>query len=251
MNCFGMTDVGMRRSENQDSYAFFSLPRKKMPPASVLLLCDGMGGQGNGELASRMAVSAFAETLMQLPNSSPKSALQEALDNANRAVYDKSAESPEYRGMGTTLVSAVADGERVTVLHVGDSRAYLYRKKDRKILALTHDHSLVQELMDDGKITEEEARDFSMKNVITKAVGVDPILSGTLNVYPWEEGDRLLLCSDGLWNYVEGDKLLPFLDGQIPLSSVPDALIKTANAMGGEDNVTVILMENTKENCIC
>lgn len=286
MKVYGLTDSGICRTENQDAYAACRLRWRRrrhlfhtraegtvehdrlgvsydgafgketldtsdpsreedVAEATVAVVCDGMGGVLGGEIASRLATEAFANTLSEHYAGDADNALRAALQAANDAVYYRAAEDESLRGMGTTVVAAVADGREVAVLHVGDSRAYLFHDGD--ILLLTHDHSYVQELVDAGSITAAEARRHAKKNLITRAVGVGRTVEADLVHVPWTEGDRLLLCTDGLSNYIDERELLTIFSESTDLCILAHELIGAANCKGGEDNITALLLENVKE----
>ncbi len=249
MNVCGLTDSGMCRAENQDCFAYSALQGRDKTGKDTLALavvCDGMGGAHGGETASRVAVTAFVEK-MAVEKKRDEGALKNAILAANTAVYRKSREEERFSGMGTTLVSALAGKKEVLVAYVGDSRAYLLHQGELR--QLTRDHSYVQTLVDSGKITQEEAKHHPMKNLIMRAVGVKKTVEPDAFSVSWEEGDVLLLCSDGFSNEVSPDQTASILSlKQEPLSQRARELIGAANCAGGDDNITVLLLENTKEN---
>ena len=240
------TDVGMKREHNEDSY----LANEDL---GLYVVCDGMGGHAGGETASRLAVQTIEKELISArlradnPFSSDKpladsplaGALREAVEGACAAVFRTSKVNPDLAGMGTTCISLLVHGTHALVGHVGDSRAYLVR--GREVHQLTEDHSLVNEQVRAGLISEEEARHSRLKNIITRSVGFEEdVLVDVIGVET-QPGDRFLLCSDGLSNLVSTDEIGDALRGK--LEKVPDCLIDLANERGGDDNITVVAAE--------
>lgn len=247
MKSYGMTDTGMCRSENQDT---FSVTAFKSPRGGELLLavvCDGMGGVKGGAVASSLCAETFSAYLAAHATPTRTVTQRAALTAANRAVYKRAREDDgALNSMGTTLVSALASERSVTLLSVGDSRAYLYR--DGMLLPLTHDHSYVQQMMDAGMMTAEEASRSPYRNIITRAVGVSASVKGDVIRLAWREGDRILLCTDGLTGCVKADEICSILAQDETLFDMAHELVGAANSRGGEDNITALLLENTKEN---
>ena len=239
MKLAGKTDVGSVRSENQDDYRAGELNSD----AAWGLVCDGMGGARGGREASVSACDviehSFHEQYAQCLPGDEERFLKRALINANRFVFQKASREEELAGMGTTAVCALVRGGKVFLCHAGDSRAYLYR--DGRLAQLTHDHSYVQELVDCGTITVEEAEHHPQKNIITKALGVDYRLDSEFTTAPLQKGDILLLCSDGLTNAVPREQLEQLLRTG-GFYDLPDLLIRTANENGGPDNITALLL---------
>ena len=222
------TDTGRQRRENEDS-AYVRAP--------VFVVADGMGGAQAGEVASRMAVEAFEQGL---PGSgSPQDRLAALVHGANQRIYDQSRAEKARAGMGTTLTAAyLADG-RLAIAHVGDSRAYLLRSGE--MTRLTQDHSLVDELVRQGKLTEAQAAEHPQRSIITRALGPEPDVEVDTFDYPVQSGDVLLLCSDGLTSMVSEDRVAETLLSASTLEEAADALIREANDAGGRDNITVVL----------
>ncbi len=222
------TDTGRQRRDNEDSvYA--------RPP--VFVVADGMGGAQAGEVASKLAVEAFAQGL---PDSgTAEQRLAERVVEANRRIFDVSRSERERAGMGTTLTAAMLDGSQVAIAHVGDSRAYLFR--ERSLKRLTRDHSLVDELVRRGKLTEEQAAEHPQRSIITRALGPEPDVEVDTWSYPVRAGDVLLLCSDGLTSMVPEERVEEVLSSNERLDAAAQALIDEANAAGGRDNITVVL----------
>lgn len=239
MKLAGKTDVGRVRQENQDDYRAGELPGG----AVWALVCDGMGGAKGGREASQGACNVienfFQEQYAQCGAGQEEPFLKKALLYANRFVFQKAAHEEALAGMGTTAVCALVRSGNVYLCHAGDSRAYLIR--DGKLTQLTHDHSYVQELVDCGTITEEEAEHHPQKNIITKALGVDYRLEPEFTAAKLKQEDRLLLCTDGLTNMVPVEEMEKLL-AQGAFYDLPDRLIEAANAHGGSDNITALLL---------
>ena len=239
MKLAGKTDVGRVRQENQDDYRAGELPGG----AVWALVCDGMGGAKGGREASQGACNVienfFQEQYAQCGVGQEEPFLKKALLYANRFVFQKAAHEEALAGMGTTAVCALVRSGNVYLCHAGDSRAYLIR--DGKLTQLTHDHSYVQELVDCGTITEEEAEHHPQKNIITKALGVDYRLEPEFTAAKLKREDRLLLCTDGLTNMVPVEEMEELL-AQGAFYDLPDRLIEAANSHGGSDNITALLL---------
>ena len=239
MKLAGKTDVGRVRQENQDDYRAGELPGG----AVWALVCDGMGGAKGGREASQGACNVienfFQEQYAQCGAGQEEPFLKKALLYANRFVFQKAAHEEVLAGMGTTAVCALVRSGNVYLCHAGDSRAYLIR--DGKLTQLTHDHSYVQELVDCGTITEEEAEHHPQKNIITKALGVDYRLEPEFTAAKLKREDRLLLCTDGLTNMVPVEQMEQLL-AQGPFYDLPDRLVDAANENGGSDNITALLL---------
>ena len=245
MKLFGVTDVGCHRKDNQDSYVFRELSNQ----AALLVVCDGMGGAQAGSVASAVAVEAFTAAVEeQFAHGAPKDdpgwwddILATACDRANRQVYELSQTKPEYEGMGTTLVAAIAMPGESYVVNVGDSRCYHIGHE--MIRQVTVDHSLVQLLVDRGEITAEEARVHPRKNLFTRALGVDSEVDCDLLRIETGPGSRLLLCSDGLTNVLTDQVLLYTSADEAEPEGLCRSLLRMALEHGAPDNVTVVLAQ--------
>ena len=239
MKLAGKTDVGRVRQENQDDYRAGELPGD----AAWVLVCDGMGGARGGREASQSACNViercFQEQYAQCMPGEEEAFLKRALISANRFIFQKAMHEEAFAGMGTTAVCALVRAGQAFLCHAGDSRAYLYR--DGKLTQLTHDHSYVQELVDCGTITVEEAEHHPQKNIITKALGVDYRLEPECTIVKVQPGDLLLLCSDGLTGMVEDGKIAEVLAGAGTLEDKGRELLTLALEGGGRDNITVAL----------
>jgi serine/threonine protein phosphatase PrpC len=222
------TDTGRQRRGNEDA----SLAR---PP--VFVVADGMGGAQAGEVASQIAVEAFEQGLPS--TGTPEQRLAEIVQQANRRIHDVSRVEHERAGMGTTLTAAFLDDRQVAIAHVGDSRAYLFR--DGALKRLTRDHSLVGELVRQGKLTEEQAEEHPQRSIITRALGPEPTVEVDTWTYPANAGDVLMLCSDGLTSMIPEERITEILAGAPSLEGAADELIAQANEAGGRDNITVVL----------
>ncbi len=237
MRLSGCTDVGCVRSENQDNYRAGRL----QGGAAWALVCDGMGGANGGKLAASLACDTLEEWMMSWDphyEGGPRGFIMKGLDKANTVVHRQSVSEICYQGMGTTAVLALILDDQVHIAHVGDSRCYHYHSG--MLTQLTRDHSYVQELVNKGAITPEEARNHPRKNVITRALGVERTVEPEYTTSTLYKGEMLLLCSDGLSNVVSDDQIARILSTQ-PFFAAAQNLVDTANACGGPDNVTVLL----------
>ena len=248
--CAARTDVGMKREHNEDSF----LVNEDL---GLYVVCDGMGGHAGGETASRLAVQTIERELMSarlrpddpfkseapIADTPLASALREAVEGACAAVFRTSRANPELAGMGTTCITLLVHGQKALLGHVGDSRAYLVREGD--VHQLSEDHSLVNEQVRAGLLTEEEARHSRLKNIITRSVGFEEDVLVDVMGVETKVGDKLLLCSDGLSNLMENEEIRDALL-QNKLDDVPSFLIQLANERGGDDNITVVAVERAE-----
>jgi protein phosphatase len=219
--------VGRQRQGNEDNF-FVRAP--------LYVVADGMGGAQAGEVASQMAVEAFEPGL---PNGSPDQGLVEIIRGANNRIYEQSRSDSQRSGMGTTCTAVYVAPNEVVLAHVGDSRAYLWRNGE--LTRLTRDHSLVGELVDRGKLTEEQAEMHPQRSVITRALGPEPDVTVDTDRIAAREGDVFLLCSDGLTSMIREPRIAEVLRGTDRLEEAGPALIDAANEAGGRDNITVVL----------
>ena len=228
---FSLTDVGRQRSSNEDNF-FEGHPR-----VPILAVADGMGGARAGEVASQMAVEVFAE--MGADGEGPEKLLEAIAKEANRRIYELAQKDESRAGMGCTLTAAfVGDGE-ITIGHVGDSRAY--RLRGEELEQLTSDHSLVEELVRQGKLTAEEAEVHPQRSIITRALGPEPDVEVDSFTHSAKPDDVYLLCSDGLTGMVQDERIAKILLARSSLKQAAEALIAAANENGGRDNITVVL----------
>ncbi len=224
---FHASDRGRQRQGNEDNF-FVRSP--------LFVVADGMGGAQAGEVASQMAVDSFDQGL---PDGTPAEGLTQLVEAANRAIHERSQSDAQRAGMGTTVTAAYVGEDDVTIAHVGDSRAYLLRDGD--LIRLTRDHSLVGELVERGKLTEEQAETHPQRSVITRALGPEPDVAVDVKAYHARGGDRFLLCSDGLTSMIPEARVKQILEGTEALEQAGRELIAAANDAGGRDNITVLL----------
>lgn len=239
MRVSAKTDIGRSRPENQDNYRSGVLPSG----AFWGIVCDGMGGGHNGKLAGILAADSMEDNLYTALAANPepeeiKGIMLNSIEMANVEVFARATE--EGQVMGTTVVCAVVREGHLHLAHVGDSRAYLY--EGRELRQLTRDHSMVQELVDQGIITQEQAIHHPEKNVITRAIGVEENLRADYTEMDLPGDSLLLLCTDGLTNMVEDDRLAELI-GETDFYDLASGLVSEALAAGGNDNITVLLMQ--------
>ena len=237
MSAFGVTDVGIVRSSNEDNFSV--LLGKDAPQGDALLaVADGMGGHASGEIASQIALDALEDTLSKTSSPSEQS-FRRAVDMANERVYSAS-QLDNLHGMGTTLVAVLLVGGVLLICNVGDSRAYLLRAG--RLTQLTRDHSWVGDMVARGLLTPEQASVHPRRNVITRALGVGEFVQVDVTRVVLREGDRVLLCSDGLHGQVSQGVIASILQGQ-SLKRVAGDLVKSAKSAGGDDNITVVVAQ--------
>lgn len=241
MQLWSLTDPGCVRTQNQDAFQV----QKLKNGAILCVVCDGMGGAKAGNVASAMAAEEFAKEVKahyrgSMDMEAVDLLLDQAVKKANFAVYDQSRQSEECAGMGTTLVAALLRGKAVTVVNVGDSRAY--RINQSGIFQITMDHSLVQLMVCRGELTPEEARHFPGKNYITRAIGTEPTVKCDIFHLDLKRGDDLLLCSDGLTNLVHDQEILFEVIHGVDKAQCCQRLLDIAKKRGAPDNVTSILV---------
>lgn len=239
MIAYGKSERGCVRPTNQDAFAI-----DIQTEGIMFAVCDGMGGANAGNVASRFAIESFMGVLrLSLKKDMKRSdicdALAEGVQYANRTVYDLARAQPEFRGMGTTIVGGMAVDNSVTLINVGDSRAYRIGKNGAE--RLTKDHSYVEEMMRRGKLSEEAARQHPHKNLITRAIGVDPEVDCDLYEVELAEEDTLLLCSDGLTGMVRDEQIAELVQQAPNITEAVESLISRALENGGADNITVVL----------
>jgi protein phosphatase len=223
-----LSDTGRQREANEDS--FFA-------GAPVFGVADGMGGAQAGEVASRVAAESFRS--VDRGDASPEGYLREIAETANRRIHELALEDSSRSGMGTTFTAALVEEEEISIGHVGDSRAYVFR--DGELKMLTSDHSLVEELRRQGRLTEEQAEDHPQRSIITRALGPEPEVEVDTMTYRTRPGDVYLLCSDGLTSMVKDDQIKQILASAPSLEAAARDLIAAANEAGGRDNITAVL----------
>ncbi len=236
------TDPGRARDNNEDSVAFDE-------NTLVAVLADGMGGYNAGEIASGMATAFIKSELsrwLEEAGTGAKArevrrAMEICVDNANLSIFNSANSNPHYAGMGTTLVVGVFRDGVLLVGHIGDSRCYRWR--GGQLEQITKDHSLLQEQIDAGLITPEQAATSSIKNLVTRALGVEELVLLEINEYPVEVGDIYLMCSDGLSDMVDDPAIAKIVSADLSLDQKATQLIDVANANGGRDNISVLMAE--------
>ncbi|MFN2526335.1 MAG: Stp1/IreP family PP2C-type Ser/Thr phosphatase [Actinomycetota bacterium] len=223
------TDVGRIRRANEDSY---------LVRDPLYVVADGMGGHNAGDVASSTAVATLGQ-----PDQPTREQVESLVKQANAAVWEKAQSDRALQGMGTTVTALFLDGAHGLIAHVGDSRAYLFR--NGVLSQLTRDHTLVARMVQEGRLTEEEARHHPQRNVITRALGVDADIRVDVDSHEFEIGDRLLLCSDGLTSMVDPEDIAEILRAEQDPQRAAERLVEAANLAGGEDNTTVIVLDLT------
>ena len=248
VEAYGMSNVGMRRLQNEDSYLINDKLR-------LFVVADGMGGHQGGEFASKLAVSTMEEIVGKLlggdpddtridgvnsDGTDPANCLRHAIMEAGRRIHQQALYDENLRGMGTTTVAALVFGEAIYIANVGDSRAYLVR--NQAIEQLTEDHSLVSEQVRAGVLKAEDAKGHKLKNIITRSVGYQEEVDSDVTVVNPRQGDRILMCSDGLSNLVGDGEILKIVSEEEPQKAC-ETLVKEANRHGGDDNITVVILQ--------
>lgn len=242
MKVCGKTDVGLRRHENQDTFAV-----EQGEKLLIAVVCDGMGGAEGGQIASSLAVETFMKEIRALLRADMTAGQLRELASfcvakANTAVYQRALQDPAYQGMGTTLVSAVAGERDAVICNIGDSRAYLIHNGE--MMRITHDHSVVQTLVENGNITAEEARTHPNRNLITRALGPDETTLCDAFDVSFAHGDKILLCTDGLVVTATDEEICRIVCADKRAEEKLDDLIALAKAQGAPDNVTAVLIEH-------
>ncbi|GEO73379.1 Serine threonine protein phosphatase [Levilactobacillus namurensis DSM 19117] len=235
------TAIGKQRADNQDYVDVFT----NQAGQHLALVADGIGGHQGGDVASAMAVSHLGhdfELTAWTTTTAASQWLSQQITMENHSIIEKSNQFADLNGMGTTLVAAVYFTDEVVIASIGDSRAYLLR--DGQLRQLTEDHSLVNELVKRGEISRQAARHHPQKNVIIRSLGISNDANFDLNTYPLVLNDQLLLCTDGLTNMVDDQQIATVLESAQPLEAKCDRLIELANAAGGLDNISVLIIAN-------
>ena len=238
MKAYAKTDIGAMRKTNQD-YIFCSMkPVGSLP--NLFIVADGMGGHKAGDLASRYTVEEFLNVVEASESENPISIIEEAVRKSNIALINKSKESIDYEGMGTTLVVATFIRNSLYIANVGDSRLYCI---NNDIQQITRDHSLVEEMINLGELDRKNARTHENNNIITLAVGVDSEVVADFFEVDYSKDDIILMCSDGLSNMIDDEDIKRIINESTDLEAACNMLIETANANGGRDNISVILID--------
>ncbi len=241
MQYWGITDPGCVRAQNQDAYQIEQLGKNTL----LCVICDGMGGAKSGNIASTLAIDVFVQEVRRtwsadMDQDGVDQMLQGAVKLANFTVYDQSRQLEEFEGMGTTLVAALIHGKQVTLVNVGDSRAYRVNRDGVRML--TTDHSLVQMMVEQGELSPERARNYPGKNYITRAVGTESVVLCDIFHLDVEKGDSLLLCSDGLSNMLDDQEILFEVVHGVNKQYCCQRMLDIAKNRGAPDNVTSILV---------
>jgi protein phosphatase len=238
---FGMSDVGRVRLNNEDVWMGMTEP-------FFYVLADGMGGHLAGEVAAREAVQGLCAVVAELWQEGERESfhdmrkvIRHAIEKVNRRVYRKSRTDPSLKGMGTTLCCIYFHPKGVIYAHVGDSR--IYRLRGRRFEQLTKDHSLCRELVDQGQLTEKQAPDFIYKNIITKAIGTEPTVEPSVHLSDVLDNDLYLMCSDGLSDLLSTKEMFSIINQKMSIQETVKEFVATANARGGHDNITVVIMQ--------
>ncbi|NDO46816.1 Stp1/IreP family PP2C-type Ser/Thr phosphatase [Clostridium sp. MD294] len=234
MKAVGNSVIGMRRTNNED--AIYINEQK-----NLYLVADGMGGCNAGEVASSTAITAFVEAMENAVNGETLDKMINAVAQCNKKVYKKSKENIEFLDMGTTLVAVTIENEKMFVVHVGDSRVYLFRENN--LQQITTDHSYVMELVKIGSITREEAEVHPKRNIITRAIGIREEVEADTIIEEIKQGNKILLCTDGLSNMVSKKEITKILIEQCSTEEKVKKLVALANEKGGLDNISLILIE--------
>ncbi|MCL1859761.1 MAG: Stp1/IreP family PP2C-type Ser/Thr phosphatase [Oscillospiraceae bacterium] len=239
ISIIGKTDTGKKRSINEDSFY-----ADKINDIYLAVVCDGMGGANGGNVASSLAVKSFVETVSELlPDSSNyKDILLASVAKANDDVFSKAGSDKELEGMGTTMVACIFDGKEYYAVNVGDSRFYIIDEKKCLISQVTKDHSLVQEMIDSGAMTKEQAERSPNKNIITRVLGIDDTVEVDFYRNKYKSG-IMLLCSDGLYNYVSEIDIAKYISQYDDIEHCAGELIAKANENGGGDNITAAIIK--------
>ena len=240
MEVYFQSDIGKRRKSNQDYTVTFTNQKNQL----LALLADGMGGHQAGDIASRQAVEEIGIAWEATTIDDSEKAVQwflQHIQQTNQRIFEKGQSQPTLSGMGTTLEVVTILDNHLALAHVGDSRIYLFR--EQRLIALTEDHSLVNALLKSGEITQEMAENHPRKNIITRSLGMPGSLEVDVAIHKIEDHDQLLLCSDGLTNMVSEPKIAQILLEAASLQDASQRLIEEANAKGGLDNITVLLID--------
>lgn len=243
MKCAYSTNIGAKRKINQDALLAATINHNGKD-YYVFAAADGLGGHRSGEIASQMAIDYITNHLCEVGDYYSHSDMDRFMNNINSEIVRESIHNPDLNGMATTLTLCIIDEEKLGITQIGDSRCY--RINPEGITRLTKDHSLVQMLIDEGKITENDASSHPQKNVITRALGTENSVKTDLYEYKIKEGDSFLVCTDGLYNMVDEDEIYDIVRKNNPQEAVRQ-LINLANDNGGNDNITVLIFSHGKE----
>lgn len=237
MKTFSITDTGITRDMNQDYYFSSDTPVGNLP--NLYIVADGMGGHKAGDYASRYTIERIVASVMRSGLQEPVAILKGAIRKANELLVDESKEDESKRGMGTTVVIATIMEDKMIVANVGDSRLYVVGSSMRQV---TRDHSLVNEMVRLGEINAAEARIHPDKNIITRAIGASATVEADFFEVDLEKDSQILMCTDGLTNMVRDEEIFRIMNGEETLQEKAEILVRTANANGGRDNITVMII---------
>lgn len=237
MKTFSITDTGITRDMNQDYYFSSDTPVGNLP--NLYIVADGMGGHKAGDYASRYTIERIVASVMRSGLQEPVAILKGAIRKANELLVDESKEDESKRGMGTTVVIATIMEDKMIVANVGDSRLYVVGSSMRQV---TRDHSLVNEMVRLGEINAAEARIHPDKNIITRAIGASATVEADFFEVDLEKDSQILMCTDGLTNMVRDEEIFRIMNGEETLEEKAEILVRTANANGGRDNITVMII---------
>ena len=238
MKTFSITDTGITRDMNQDYYFSSDTPVGNLP--NLYIVADGMGGHKAGDYASRYTIERIVASVMRSGLQEPVAILKGAIRKANELLVDESKEDESKRGMGTTVVIATIMEDKMIVANVGDSRLYVVGSSMRQV---TRDHSLVNEMVRLGEINAAEARIHPDKNIITRAIGASATVEADFFEVDLEKDSQILMCTDGLTNMVRDEEIFRIMNGEETLEEKAEILVRTANANGGRDNITVMIIK--------
>ena len=241
MKIVSKSDIGMKRTSNQDSFT-----AGQLQDAAWAVVCDGRGGANGGNIASGIAVRTISDCILNAYHSGMKdnsiaAMLESAITAANLNIFDEAHDNPQLSGMGTTVVAAVITRDHAIIAHAGDSRAYIYQNCLTE--QITRDHSIVQNMLEKGEITASEAENDPRKHVITRALGVREDIEIEFDEVEIPKGSTLILCTDGLSNFVNNEKISEIIENNA-FEQCADLLVDFANSAGGSDNITVVLVSN-------
>lgn len=238
IKAYALSDVGTCRSVNQDYVFCTTKPVGKLP--NLFIVADGMGGHKAGDMASKFSVETFIKQIEQSESDNPVSIISDAIKYTNTELINLAATSEDYRGMGTTFVVATIIDKSMYVANVGDSRLYIL---DEDFSQVTRDHSYVEEMVNNGTIDREEARNHEQKNLITRAMGGSPTIIADFFEVEIQGNETIFMCSDGLSNMVDDNQISSVLSGSEDLIYKAEKLIETANRNGGKDNISLVIIE--------
>ena len=250
INFFGITDPGKVRKNNEDSF----LVDENL---NLAIVADGMGGHNSGELASQIAVKVVKEKFIDMDNTSLKperyndkfqlhtNQLAFATQLANSIIYETGNATPENKGMGTTLTAVLFKNDKLSIVHIGDSRVYLFR--GNSLYQISQDHSLVMDQVRRGIITKEQAEKSPLQNILTRAMGTQKNIEVDVSELDVKENDKILLCTDGLFKCVKEDTITEIIKSKKDIKNISEKLIETANENGGPDNITIVIGEFTRK----